>query len=571
MGPSHYRNLLLVLSVVLSAHVPTAFQITRCPRPPCSGAAWFYSQQPREGTQLQLARNDAEYPKASKRPYRYNKVLREVQQCIRKKYPAAEYATSSSSLPAEWQRFRNYLYYACSERLSLQLDQVQQVLDYLEELFPNDHDLHVSILKLSPTILGKPVDTFLRPTVEFLVDLYGIELFTEAVRREKDLLLKRGLGGNAVPLHPSVPVYLTEQLGLPPTDVSKLERNNPDLFQRPVHKIQAVVSFIGEILHHGNVTEQDIQTLMGKIVINSPRVFLMSVPIKLKPQLECLETLCHLTTAELAKALMFPKGAGALLAMSVDENLKPTLTYLSQIVSAGENGDLKRIILRHPAILIRSLPNIESKVEYFDSLGPPDFDENGKRVPSQGLAARVMIRLPSVYTLSLPDNIMPKVEFFRGVWNASSDRDGRSVAALLGEMPPVLGLNLESNIQPTLQFYNRTGYTTLDSNWQLIHGGSSTRVIRGKEICVSLFSRLLPRWHVVRAIFENTTEPMPSPLIPLRILASSTDADFCNVYNVSLEDYANYKTEEAIQEYRSQFDAWLETGRPIEVTRTPSE
>ena len=561
MGLKRSRNFFLGLSIVLSAHVLTAFQITTCRRFR-SGA--MNVRQSQRVSQLQLASNDSVAPKSSK-GRQVNQAVRDMMHIVREKYPVCP--------GAEWHRLKTYLYQNY-ERLSL--GQVQQVLDYLEELFPDDHDLHVSILQVSPRILAKPVDTFLRPTVEFLKNLYGTEMFTEAIRRKQDLLLIRGLGYNAGPSSTSIPVYLSEQFGLSSTAISKVKLQHPKLFQRPLHKIEAVVSFFGEILHHGNATEQVIKSTTAKLITRDPFVFHLSVHNKLKPQLDYLETACHLNTAEVAKLLVSRSGTVKLLTTSVEQHLKPLIAYLSQIVSSAEGGgDLKRCLLAHPGMLNLALNNIQNKVEYFDSLDPPSFDENGRRVPSIGLAARVMSRAPSVYSLSLTDSIIPKVAFLRGVWGVpvlvngtdSSDGDGRRLAGLLREAPTILTLNLEGNIQPTCKFYNSTGYFTLDSHWQLLEGGGGfSRSIRGREISVSLFNRLLPRWHFVRSMYENATETLPSPLIPLNILVGATDATFCDVYGVSQEDFENYK-EEAIPrlKFSSQFDTWLKTGRRIEL------
>jgi len=132
-------------------------------------------------------------------------------------------------------------------------------------------------------------------------------------------------------------------------------------------------------------------------------------------------------------------------------------------------------------------------------------------------------------------------------------------------------------------------------------------VIEAQTPCIiftfsqSLYNRLLPRWHFLiqeqekqqqyeleqleslvnsRSSIENekynvpstTTTTSSSPtttLPPLHLLAGANDENFCKQMKVSHDEYVNFK-EEAVQrlKFSSQFDIWLKTGRPIDLTTT---
>jgi hypothetical protein len=76
----------------------------------------------------------------------------------------------------DWTKTRSYVYRA-SDRLTT--EQVEQVLRFLDALFPDDPNLVQSILQLSPRILRRNVVSNLQPTVKFLKELYGPNLFRE--------------------------------------------------------------------------------------------------------------------------------------------------------------------------------------------------------------------------------------------------------------------------------------------------------------------------------------------------------------------------------------------------------
>jgi hypothetical protein len=289
----------------------------------------------------------------------------------------------------------------------------------------------------------------------------------------------------------------------------------------------------------------------------------------------------------------------------------------------GGGGDksktsLRRCILKHPQILCLSLKNLRAKRDYFDDidgvgepLSPKDDDIEWKgsvrKKAKTTLAARILATAPSAYSLSLTENIIPKVEYLARLWGSDrttssacteNDIDGRgrrrnSLADNLREFPTILTLSKEGNIIPTISFYNMTGYVALDSNGVPRVQVSSTQqppqfVIRSRYIATSLYDRLLPRWHFLLEERDRQTpklheasdaytcivptsvmpsSPNSDPLPPLHLLAGANDEVFCREMKLSLTEYLKFKEKAAPRlKFASQFDIWLKTGRPIDLS-----
>lgn len=464
-----------------------------------------------------------------------------------------------------WSRFRKYLYRSY-KRLSL--PQAQEVLAFLNETFPGEHALHITILQESPRILARQVDTLLRPTVEFLINFYGPELFDVAIRRNHDLLLTRGLGYKRKPSSDKLETFFLEHLKLSPTNIARLKRKDPALFQHSFEKVSAVTFFIEKLLIQGNYSKSMIRATTAKLLTRYPAIFKVSVKSKLKPQIDFLKRYCYFSSSDVARLLVTKTGAAPQLTVSVEQNLKPTMEYLSYVMGGPDEGMLRQCLLGHPQILNLALTNIKRKVEFFDSIQPPPLDADGNRIPAQGLAARVMSKSPPVYATSLTQSIIPKVIFLARVWGINVERldnesirvqAGSELADLLSEMPSVLTLSLEDNLQPTLRFYNSTGYIKLDEGFNLKEQSDYCYRIRGRELCASLFQRLMPRHHFVLSRCKNAhSQSITGPLMSLNTLVALTDEAFCKLWGVTIEEYEHFKEKEVPQlRVHAQIEAWL--------------
>ena len=493
--------------------------------------------------------------------------------------------TQLSSSSTNWTSTRGYLYRSWQK---LTLAQVTRVLDCLDENFPNRSDLQIHILQSSPRILRKNVKTNLQPTIDFLKSIYSDEMFILAVQRNPDLLLTSGMGYDGDDLD-LVEVFLRDEFKLSDRAITNLKSTAPALFQLPISRILTNTNYLKSILRIGDLSEEDITKTVSKVVVRYPSLLNLSEN-NLKARMSYLKEECLFEDADLA--VLVRASSAAVLGLSVEVNLKPTIGYLKKILL---EKDLRKCVLAHPQILGLSLSNLRSKVEYFDTID----QSTTQRRRSVGLASRVLSRAPAVYSLSLLDNIIPKVDLLAGIWglqapsitqrqsngkelifvdetrspasNSSNNSYDMDLAALLGEDPSILTLSLEANIRPTINFFNRTGYISLDEDWKLKRRDGEKRksVLRSRYISASLFNRLLPRWHFCYSQPSHSSQKNASKAeaIPLHILVGATDRAFCEFIGQNASTYSQFKAESIPRlKFSSQFDTWLRTGHPIDIT-----
>jgi mTERF len=504
---------------------------------------------------------------------------------------AFDTSTAKKRLPlGDWTKMRRFLYRACTTKKdgALTVRQALKVLDFLNQTFPDNMPLQQSILMQSPRILSKHVATRLLPTADFLRSLYGDTAMKNAVLRNPDLLLTTGTGynGDALDL---VDVFLRQDLHLSTHNVRHLKKTCPGLFQLSMVQLLSVVSYLRSILQVPDTDPQiavtESSTLratatIGKLILAHPSIFQLSVPDNLRPRIQYLQDRLALSDADLA--CLIRSSSGAILGLSVTRNIQPTLELLSSMLPSS--NDLRKTLVSHPQILGLSLSNLRAKIEYFNKLDSLAWHNNNcSAVDREGisLASRILMRSPTIFSLSLRENIRPTVEFLGRIWGAatpsdpsvddcapvsvSSSKTLTPIAPLLFEYPSILTLSLKGNIQPTVNFYVRAGYLSLNDDGRLDTSHGREKIVRGRYIAASLFTRLLPRWNFYCEQKQGENENLFVPP-PLHVLAGTTDNVFCEKCGLKLELYTLFK-ETAIPrlKFSSQFDTWLHTGRPIDV------
>jgi hypothetical protein len=454
-----------------------------------------------------------------------------------------------------WKRTKRYIYHATTSTNTLSVDQVESVLRILD-MFHNE--IATSILQSVPRILRKDPQTHLKPTVSFLNEIYG-ELFDEAMRRNPNLLLTSGLGYNSKRKTNSDDVHndlsledlLVHQQLLSCAQIEKLKVSHPLLFQLSVTKVQSNVEFL---LH----TLGGSSSIVSRLIRANPNILSLSTS-NLKSKIAFLRTCGFESDVELVQILKkFP----GLLGLSLEQNLKPTTDMIRRVVEQYESNPnsatnlLYKSLSLHPNLLALSPQNFEDKTKYFDS-----FCECDHYTPS--LSARILVTVPSVFSLSLSNNIQLKIDYFRMLWRTTGDESAsNNISKYLYEYPNVLSLSLEGNIQPTVNFYNRTGYISLDDSGQ----NKPSTMLPPRYIATSL-SRLLSRWNFYlaqeyqqRSDGETVVKRKP----PLHILATATDQNFCFKMGYDFSVYSKYKEElEPRLKFNYQFETWLKTGLPI--------
>lgn len=405
-----------------------------------------------------------------------------------------------------WKKTRNYLYqYRASlssittktrrRRDPLTLSNIQQIISFLQSTFPHNPELQAKIIQESPRILGqyKNINSRLIPTVEFLKGLYdnmGSDgLFIESISRNTNLLLIQGVGYTTTTTATNddasgddnmieVEEYLQQELDMKSSAIDKLKQNHPRIFQLSlVEKVQPVVNFLYKTLaaeEHDNIsTSSKLKKQIARIITNQPMLLQLDVSTNLEPTVNYLRSSCDLTEKELSTVIL---ATPSLLGFSINDNLMPTSQFLQDILtdsmkqSKDDGGDkevseesskmlLRKCILKHPSILALSIDNLHAKRDYFNSIGIE------KR---QSLAKRILASAPSVYSLSLENNIIPKIEYLATLWgdkgSPQDDNKGSFLLDNIYEYPHVLTLSMEDNINPTISFYNMTGYVKEGNN-----------------------------------------------------------------------------------------------------------
>ncbi|KAL3922006.1 MAG: hypothetical protein SGILL_002438, partial [Bacillariaceae sp.] len=526
---------------------------------------------------------------------RVNLKVRSIMALIEERFDVV--GNTEDNSPMKWKKTRNYLYNTAEK---LPVSQVEAVLHFLNERF--SPQVSMRVLQECPRILRKPVDSYLIPTADFLLELWGSELFSQAIKRNPSLLLSRGIGyvrkdslycntnnltQEAVdaPSH-DVEVLLSNRTSLNDKAIEKLKRTSPFVFGLSLSKVTSVMDFLEAIFVDGNVEtdlKTDVEKALGKIISSHPHLLNLSVEQNLVPRVDYLATSCNLDAAQMAKIVQ--GSSGLILGLSVTQNLKPTIEYIVsdifgctasmsyvEVTDTRARDDLRKCLLSHPQLLGLSLDNFKAKVTYLESRGT-------------SLPARIASKCSAVFSLSLDQNIEPTIAFLESVWGV--DEDPKVFETMLFEYPNILTLSLEGNLQPTMAFFNKTGYTSLDEEWALVavedgdHDDTPKQPdcgrIRGRYIAASLYSRLLPRWHYCfskRTSGRESTgtsdaaamRPAISKPPPLHLLVMASDQAFCESMGVDVGDYLAFK-EEAIPrlKFSSQFDTWLKSGRPIEL------
>ena len=428
----------------------------------------------------------------------------------------------------------------------LPLDKVTSVLEYLSNLLRRgtiaQKQIPTVVRKLvtnHPFLLNLSVEKNLQPRIEFL-------------------------SNNCEDHGNGIEEVLNQQAGISGKSLARLKRTAPFVFGLPLDKVTSVLEYLSNLLRRGTIAQKQIPTVVRKLVTNHPFLLNLSVEKNLQPRIEFLSNNCGLNDTDVAKIVQ--SAGGSVLGLSVEENLKPTMDFLTTLLQ-NDRTALRKCILSHPQLLALSIANLQSKADYFDSIGAP-------------LAARIALRCPAVYSLSLVENIVPTIDFLAKVWGLQppphvsnediTDGTFSSAAAeeathqnlnneglsqLLQEYPNILTLSLVGNLQTTMNFFNRTGYTLLDDDWSLVEGHAR---IRGRYIAASLYHRLLPRWHY--CLTNDWTAP------PLHLLVGASDVRFSLELGVELSEFVRFKEEATPRlKFSSQFDTWLKTGRPIDV------
>mmetsp|Transcript_42104 Transcript_42104/g.98641 ORF Transcript_42104/g.98641 Transcript_42104/m.98641 type:complete len:674 (-) Transcript_42104:1152-3173(-) len=495
------------------------------------------------------------------------------------------------------------------------------VLDYLDHAFPTSVG---NIVATVPRVLRLSVSSQLQPAVSFLRSLYGLDRTAEAIHRNPHLLLvpvgNRSDDG-------SVARYLQERAGASDRSIEKIRRKHPVVFGFHLEGVvRPATEYILELLGKDG-SEKENSKVMSRLLGNSPMLLGLHVE-----HLE--ETVTFLRNIGLSEAALRTvlKNCPAILGLSLKQNLIPTVQFLMEEVGLASMsnkgpGDLERCLCRHPQILALSIDNLKDKVDYLNAVEYVSIfglssgqgaggSTNGHKSKAKdiesafqkfSLVRRVAVASPSVFSLSLDDNIVPTVEYLGLVWGMvvpdvdgdvalvrnlrekmatagvggqRGDEDsfdastvttnggscGKALARKIGEYPPVLTLSLDDNIKPTVAFFARIGYIRLGGTGRAeeeVDAFTTTRKVSFRHVAASLFRRIIPRWHYLKQNVWNKGQDI-GPLPPISILVGSTDQKFCDYFKIDQNKYTKFIKDVAPSiQFSAQFQEWIKSGRSI--------
>jgi mTERF domain-containing protein len=187
----------------------------------------------------------------------------------------------------------------------------------------------------------------------------------------------------------------------------------------------------------------------------------------------------------------------------VDNNLRPTVTYLVDDVGLGMDGAVK-LITKYPQTLGMSVvSNIAPKVRYLE-------EEVGL---GRAGAVKVLARCPSVLGCSVEDNIAPTVRFLAE--EAGAGREG--AATLILQRPNLLGYSIKHKLRPTLRFLSE-------------HFPDTNAAKLVSLANYSLAGRLVPRVRLLRKHGQ-------AGRFAARSMATFISATFCEKVGITMEEY----------------------------------
>ena len=343
--------------------------------------------------------------------------VRGIMDLLRTTYPDDAEDDDDADDVRGWTRTRNYLYRhraSCRRASLVHVENartgrrrrrepltprnVASVLSFLDEAFPGRPGLQARVLRRTPRILGRweSIDSQLRPTVDFLRGLYGGMSaavaedddgddgggeegeggrFYEAIRRNTDLLLVRGVGyagggggrrattagvdedvddadddyddGGGGDDAETVEGYLRRELGVSssrPADdvVAGLRRDHPTIFRLSLKgRVRPVVECLRTLLSAGGDEvaaypgNSRTRRVLTRAVTCHPTLLHLDVEANLLPTADFLRDSCGLSDRELAAVISATPGV---LGLSVMRNLGPTMGFLRDVLTCYGRG-----------------------------------------------------------------------------------------------------------------------------------------------------------------------------------------------------------------------------------------
>eukprot|EP00803_Ostreobium_quekettii_P009437 evm.model.scf_60.19 EVM.evm.TU.scf_60.19 scf_60:141902-143783(-) len=214
------------------------------------------------------------------------------------------------------------------------------------------------------------------------------------------------------------------ELGIPEEDVRQMVLTEP-LCLLGSKRLMQILAFL-----EGFKLEPEVA---GEIAVANPRIFGQYLDQVLRRRAQYLKVELEMEPRHIGTAL---RKWPFLLDLPIKEVIEPRVRYLKSLkYSPSEIGAL---VVADPQVLSNpSAQNFESLVDFFYN----DLEMENEYV-------RAMIRrAPRLLGLSVKDDVIPKIQFFR-----SMGLSDRGIRRLVSQAPSVLALSLDRNIRRRLAF-----------------------------------------------------------------------------------------------------------------------
>ncbi|XP_028761996.1 transcription termination factor MTEF1, chloroplastic [Neltuma alba] len=226
---------------------------------------------------------------------------------------------------------------------------------------------------------------------------------------------------------------------------SKALRQNPNIRSVPISALKSVK----ECLSSMGVE----RSAMGRILDMYPQLLTCDPYFDLYPVFDFLLNEVAIPFPDIRKAIM---RCPRLLVCSVDEQLRPTLSFLRNLGFVGPNAISSQTAL----LLVSSVEGtLTPKIKYLQRLGF-SYEE----------VLNMVIRSPGLLTLSIEKNLMPKSEYFLEQMNGD--------IAQLKRFPQYFSFSLEKKIKPRHRLLRKNGFTLpLDEMLKVSDGEFGVRLV----------------------------------------------------------------------------------------------
>lgn len=128
----------------------------------------------------------------------------------------------------------------------------------------------------------------------------------------------------------------------------------------------------------------------------------------------------------------------SLLQLSATKNISPTILFLIRQLDLGTK-DLRTLVLGCPALLKYSIPNLQKKIEFFETTMGYNIDETRALLLSE----------PKLLTSSVKEALIPRYRFL--LKEVAINRE--DIRTIVQKNPRILLMSVDQNLQPKLIFF----------------------------------------------------------------------------------------------------------------------